>query len=431
MPKISQRDAKMVLRSLGTSGQPPRWGARLINVGTDQFLRDLHLEYLEDHCAPFEGMDGGGACKWVEADYGNGKTQFLRCVQEMSWDLDYLTAYVELSQHECPLDRTDRVYGAVARAIQARPIEVSDVDRSKGLDVALSQLLDRKFAGVLTGMPDESQRQQAHLWVESLADTPVESTAFRTAVVQYLTALLDGNSENAKIAGTYLRGENIPAAELRKIGVYERLDQANGFLMLRSLCQLVQRSGLATGVVLLFDEARRTLSLMSTRARQVACENLLSVINKCNNGDLPGTLFLYAVMPEFFTNFATHYPALQQRCGPATRVPLNHLKGIKETDLLHQIGSKITEIFRAAYEDFPPEEERLTKTLDLVADAVVRDTMGSGTRRLLVKCWVQLLNDIRSNGIRELTKDDVESLIAGASEDLSASEVAEVEAEGE
>ena len=70
---------------------------------------------------PFDGQDGGGSCKWIEANYGNGKTQFLRCMQELAWDLRYVPSFVELSQDECPLDRPDRIYGAVARAVQATP----------------------------------------------------------------------------------------------------------------------------------------------------------------------------------------------------------------------------------------------------------------------------------------------------------------------
>lgn len=431
MNGISQRDAKFVLRSLGTSGQPPKWGAQLINVGTDPLLARLKMEYLEEHCAPFEGLDGGGACKWVEADYGNGKTQFLRCVQEIAWDNNYVTAYVELSQDECPLDRPDRVYGAVARAMQAKPEEITDVDRSKGLDTVLAQLLDRKFAGVLTGMPDDAQREQALEWVTDLQNTPVESTAFVTAAVKYLTALLSGDDEAVRIARMYLRGESLPAAELKQIEVYEKLDKASGFRVMRSMSQLVQRSGLARGVVLLFDEARRTLSLMSTKAQKVACENLLSVINRCNSGELPGTLFLYAVMPEFFTNFATNYPALQQRCGSSTRINLNHLQGIKEIDLIQSIGRKITDICRIAYEDFPEDETTLEHNLPLVAAAAIRDTGGTGTRRLMVRTWVQLLNDFRLDGPKKLTAEEVEALVAGASEQLRDVEAEAVEQEGE
>src|SRR5437870_13321121 len=97
--------AKKAIESLRDSGQPPKLGASMLNVGTDHLLADLRKKYLEDHCASLEGEDGGGACKWIEADYGNGKTQFLRCVQEIGWEGNFVVAYVELSQDESPLDR--------------------------------------------------------------------------------------------------------------------------------------------------------------------------------------------------------------------------------------------------------------------------------------------------------------------------------------
>ena len=279
MQPISQRDAKAVIRSLGTSGQPPKFGARLINVGTEQFLRHLEEEYLKDHCLPIDGRDGGGTCKWVEADYGNGKTQFLRCLQELAWDHNYVTAYVELSQDECPLDRPERVFSAVTRSLQAKPDNLADLDRSHGFDTVLTQLFDRKLEGVLSGVPNEGLKARALEWLKGLQATPVESTALGTAAVRLLAALLNGDEDAARISRLYLRGESIGTPELKKIGVYEKLDKASGFRLMRSMTQLIQRSGLALGVVLLFDEARRTLSLMSSKQKAVACENLLNVVN--------------------------------------------------------------------------------------------------------------------------------------------------------
>ena len=78
MSEIDKRVAQRILENLRTSGQPPKWGASEINVGTERLLDSLRTKYLEDHCAAFDGLDGGGACKWVVAEYGNGKTQFLR-----------------------------------------------------------------------------------------------------------------------------------------------------------------------------------------------------------------------------------------------------------------------------------------------------------------------------------------------------------------
>ncbi|MBM4092901.1 MAG: hypothetical protein FJ276_26360 [Planctomycetes bacterium] len=431
MIDVNPRNAKFVLQSLKESGQPPKWGASLINVGTDRLLRQLTQEYLKDHCAPIEDLDGGGACKWIEADYGNGKTQFLRCVQENAWQENYVTAFVELSQDECPLDRPDKIFGAVARAIQATPLDIPDVDRCRGLDIALEQLIERRFPGVLTGMPDDTLRDQVIEWLNGIKSLPVESTSLLTAAVRHIVALLEGDNETVEITRLYLRGEPLPAANLKRAGIFEKLDKSNGFRMLRTVCQLVQRSGLATGVVLLFDEARRTLSLMSTKAQKVACENLLSVINRCNSGEFPGTLFLYAVMPEFFTNFATNYPALQQRCGASTRLNLNSLQGIKEADLLEKIGFKITSVFKIIHQHFDVDEDVLQHNLNVLATETIRNTGGTGTRRLMVRSCVQHLNNMLTDGVATLNQDGAQALVGGMSEELRSSERAEVEAEGE
>ena len=344
-----------------------------------------------------------------------------------------MTAFVELSQDECPLDRPDRIYGAVARSIQAKPLTPADVDRGRGIDAALQQLLDRKFQGVLSGNLNDDLRDQAIAWVEtSLAATPVESSGFRTAVVQYLQAKLNGDSQKAHVAAVYLRGEPYDTKELKAIDLYEKLDRASGFRFLRSLCQLIQRSELGAGTVLLFDEARRSLSLMSSKAQKIACENLLTIINRCNSGELPGTLFLYAVMPEFFTEFATAYPALQQRCGPATRINLESLQGLKELDLLQMIGQKITEVFCTAFEDAPSDDALLKTNLRCVAEQALRQTMvGSGTRRLLVSSWVRALQQFRESGLRAISSEEAQKITEGVKQQLEASDAESVGSEGE
>ena len=433
LDKLDRRAASRIIHSLAESGQPPKLGASYLNVGTEPIIKRLRSDYLEDLLTPCDGQDGGGACKWIEANYGNGKTQFLRCMQEEAWRHDYVTAFVELSQDECPLDRPERVYGAVARSIQAKPLTPADVDRGHGIDVMLQQLLDRKFQGVLSGNPNEELRTQAVAWVESSLDsTPVESTGLRAAAVQHLLAKLNGNATKASLAAVYLRGEPHSGQELKEIGIYEKLDKTSGFRFLRSLCQLLQRSELAAGTALLFDEARRSLSLMSSKAQKIACENLLTVINRCNSGELPGTLFLYAVMPEFFTEFATAYPALQQRCGPGTRINLEALHGIKELDLLRMMGEKITDVFRIAFEDAPGENDILAANLTCVAERALRQTMvGSGTRRLMVSTWVRALQQFREIGIQRLSAEDADRLMEGAKQQLDASETKVVESEGE
>ncbi len=438
--QVDTRAARRILQALAQSGQPPKLGASLLNVGTDDILKKIQTEFLEDYLLQYDGQDGGGGCKWVEADYGNGKTQFLRCVQERAWNTNYATAFVELSQDECPLDRPDRIYGAVARSVQAKPLSPTDVDRSHGFDIALQQLLDRMFPNVLTGMPDEQLKQQAEDWINNtLGRTAVESNALLRAACQHLLARLSGNEEIERLSSLFLRGEPLPTAEVKAFGVYEKLDKSTGFRFLRTMCQILQRSGLAAGSVLLFDEARRSLSLMSTKSQKVACENLLSVINRCNNGELPGTLFIYAVMPEFFTDFATAYPALQQRCGPSTRINLNHLQNITESDLLMQIGEKICHLFQTAYASETNEwkgkkshgKSPVNQNMKIVAETAIRKTMGSGTRRLFVKTWIQVLNDGKDSAPRVLAQEEVEAVLEGAKQELKSAEAQQLTSDGE
>ena len=69
--------AKRIIQSLMQSGQPPKSGASLFNVGTEQDLNRLRHEYLEDYLLAFEGQypfttfcqrskDGAASCrKWA------------------------------------------------------------------------------------------------------------------------------------------------------------------------------------------------------------------------------------------------------------------------------------------------------------------------------------------------------------------------------
>ena len=257
-------------------------------------------------------------------------------------------------------------------------------------------------------------------------------TRFRNAVVQFLLAKLKEELSKGLGCSVILRGEPYAAKEFKEIDLYEKLDKASGFRFLRSMCQLIQRLELADRTILLFDEARRSLSLMSSKAQKIACENLLTIINRCNSGELPGTLFLYAVMPEFFTEFATAYPALQQRCGPATRINLESLQGLKELDLLQMIGQKISDVFHTAFEDAPNDAVLLQANLRCVAEQALRQTLvGSGTRRLLVSLWVHAFQQFRETGLRGISLDEAQRIIEGVKQQLEASDATSVGTEGE
>lgn len=429
-PALDKRLCQNILHSLNESGQPPRFGARKLSVGFEPKLDDLKTQYLSTLLPAYEGSDGSGATKFIVGNYGDGKTLFIRAVQETAWEQDFITSFVELSQDECPLDDAAKIYASIASNVQAPPTSASEVEKYTGIDQTLERLLDRIVPGIFSGTADDMTKELAETWVNStLRNTPCDSLAYRELWVRHLNAKIKGDEDTMRITSACLRGESVPNADLVKIGVYEKLDKSNGFRWLRSMCQLIQRAEMAQGTALLFDEARRSLSLMSVRAQKIACENLLSLINYCSRGQYPGTIFLYAVMPTFFTDFADNYPALQQRCGPNMRIDIREL-GIREQDLLKKIGERITELFQAAEGSKALDRELLKKNLKVTADAAYKHSMGTGTRRLFTKVWISVLKDSK-NGGPELDATNIENYIHAAKDSVVDSEKSTVESEGE
>ena len=415
--------AKDVIESLRASGQPPKLGATWINVGTDKLLHQIG-EFLEEHCTRHASRDGRGGCRWIEGDYGNGKTQFLRCVRELAWERGFVVAFVELDHNTSPLDDMRKVFAAVAKALQASPSSSADVDREKGFDTVLTSLLDRKFPGLLTGMPDEGLKKEALDWIDqSFRRTSVEIKPIAQAAAKFLRAVIEGDSATEDLTREFLRGGDVPSARLNKIDIFFKFDASKALDALKSVTQLLQRSGLATGTIILFDEARRTLSLMSTRGKKEACENLLTIINSCNEAAFPGTMFLYAVMPEFFTDFATHYPALQQRCGDATRIKINRFEGQPELEVLAAIADKIHHVYFTAYELASlgdGDQSALGNAFSQLAQSALRDSMGAGTRRLLVRTTVAYLDRFRENGrLVDLSAAAADSMSKQCGEELN------------
>jgi hypothetical protein len=433
--KESRLVAKDVIESLRASGQPPKLGATSINVGTDKLLNKIR-EFLEDQCLGHDGRDGRGGCRWIEGDYGNGKTQFLRCVRELAWERDFVVAFVELDHNTSPLDDMRKVFAAVVKALQAPPSNSAEVDREKGFDTVLTALLDRKFPGLLTGLPDEGLKKQALDWIEhSFRRTAVEIRPIAQAAAKFLRAVIEGDAATEDLTREFLRGGNVPPARLNKIDIFFRFENSQSLDALKSVTQLLQRSGLAAGTIILFDEARRTLSLMSTRGRKEACENLLTIINSCNEAAFPGTMFLYAVMPEFFTDFATQYPALQQRCGDATRIKINRFDGQPELEVLAAIAEKIRNVYFTAYE-LPPlnqsQQAALSNAFSQLSQSALRDSMGAGTRRLLVRTAVAYLDRFREDGeLVDLSAAEANSMAKHCGEELNAAATHTHSGEGE
>lgn len=406
---LSQSLARHIIGRLGEAGQPPEMGIGYINVGNHTYLDLLEEEYLR----PIAEEGRGSSFKLIQAYFGGGKTHFLFCLRERAWELGFPTSVVGLSPDECPFDDPVRIYAAVAREVAWPPLDPT-IAPSRGIDELLRTVLDLRS--------QNTSDDQIHEWiVRHLRRVPADSHSYRVAVARFLLSVLEGDLEAEDVLSAFLRGENVPASELRSYGVREEIRRETGFRFLRSLVQVIQALG-APGLMLGFDELDRNLSFSPKRRRGIV-DNLRQLIDLCGREALPGLLCLYAVPPEFLTRVVPEYVALQQRLeSPSTlsvRSPQSVVIDLESLDLpqselLTRIGERILKVFQVATEtELDPEIQTLN--LGVLAEEVLARAWDVAHRRAFVKAAVALLYDQRASGERQLSAEEAKDLASQTS----------------
>jgi hypothetical protein len=391
---LSPALARHILDRMGSTGQPPERGALVVNVATQPLLDVLRDEYLR----PMAQSGQNSTFKLVQAPFGGGKTQFLHCLRELAWSEGFLTALVGLSPKECPFDRPVAIYQEVARRIELPVLDIEERPQ-QGLPQVLRQLAQSRAK--------ESGKDAVCAWLrEEFARQPAESAALQRAMRLYIEAVLADDFDTSETLADYLRGESLEAGELSTFKLRERLADDNAFRWLRSLVQCLHILGLP-GVVLMFDEMDRNMSLSVRRRRDIG-DNLRQMIDLCGQSLLPGVVWCYAVPPEFMDTVVPEYPALAQRLKGAARfsiksplqpvIDLDHLP-LAPYELMNAIGLRLLELATQAH-DHKFDVELQRANVRLVAKERAERQLESGSRREFVKAIVAMLEDQRRGGER-------------------------------
>ncbi len=402
--------ANHIIQRLAEGGQPPELGIQHINVGNESYLNILENEYLK------RILKGGSSFKLVEGYFGGGKTHFLFCVRELAWLHGFATSLVELSPQECPYDNSLRVYQAVVRGLALAPGK-GELSPNPGLTELLTNFAD--------DLVEENGQEMALDYLKrTLRRASCECPSYRQAIVTFIRAEVSGDENTATTVGAWLNGEAVTPAMVREFGIFETMTRSNAFAMLRSLCQMIVGLGLP-GVVLLFDEVDRTMSVGPRRTRAIG-DNLRHVIDLCGRAQLPNTLFLYAVPPEFMRNVAPDYPALYQRLKSpipfSVRSPQAPIIDLTDLDLepaplLEALGIKILHVFEIA-RGVSFDHELQERNIRLFAESCVESEFELNHRRLFVKVITDALFRQLADGEQDFSALAHEQFVVQALENL-------------
>ena len=414
--------ARAIINKLGSTGTPPEFGIEHFTVGLEPYLKVIEDEYLDGIL-----KYNLSSFKLITGNYGGGKTHFLYTVRDLAFRHNYCVAYVSLNPTECPFDKLELVYkGIAANMIAPRPVDAPTAVWDKGIESVV-----RKWHDDQRKLHDSADSLRKYL--ETLPTT--ESTSFSNAVRGAFASLLAEDGEGFNDVVQWLKGEDV-AKEVRvQHRISERIDKATAFRVLRSLIQWVHAIGY-TGLILLFDEAERGMSISSSRDKRRALDNLRQLVDECGNSRLPGAMVFYAVPDEnlLLEGSGGVYEALKQRLRSAfnetnpvgVRINLEEL-GIEPAEFLKRLGARLADLFEAAYEVKLAEVKRDAVVRALADLAVSAFAFDVGYRRLFVVSVLDAFHQLRATPALEFGRKDAEKLLRVTTQRLERTDKEQVE----
>jgi hypothetical protein len=371
VPQIGQAAALEVIESLRT-GIPPKRYVAAYSTGMEQFLQNVRKRHLES-------ASTSGKIRFVSGSWGAGKTHFLRLLREQAFDARYLVSTVELNVDETPFNKFEQVFFDIIRNITSPEMyDEGDLSRAAPFAEVLRRALFKAPAGEEEPVSHERfEEAKGRLFADDTIDID-----FRRIVTQFWETYLAEGGDRATLENTrgrllqWFAGEGTMSS-YRPNGVQKIVKRENARLMLQSLSRLATHVGYR-GLVILFDEAEMSFSVMRKSNLKQAHNNLLHLINSIDES--AGLVLVYAATPDFFIDERhgiTIYGALAQRIGRPDDRPPRSLDRIWNLDAIETkledysaAATKIRNIYMTAYPELGDDCVSEQHIRDYVAELV-------------------------------------------------------------
>lgn len=392
---------KIVKRLLKAPVAPGVYYSKFINAGTNFILDILEEEYFVDTL-----QDGISCFKYLQGYYGSGKTQFINSLAARAWDNDIVTSISSIGQ-DCPFNSPASIYKSIMANIIPPPELGRDPTEERGIELLIDTWIRRKLRklGISEG---QSVPPQAREQIEK----PFKSVAMGARDVQALygiqalgKALVElqcggGLTTESREIIAWIRGEKIRSRNLRENNALtEPVFDANAFARLMTIFSFLRKRMGFKGFFIAFDEGTETASFRRGSVKQKqAIQNMLTMINKDEEDEFAGVMFLYSATPDFRNDVIEKYAALNDRIGDASfsagspMVPFIDLDALDTDEIIREMGKKILSLF-AIYSEMDWDTDAQEKNIELLTRAEKEQYgLGSEIRRAFTYHFCMLLN---------------------------------------
>ena len=358
------------------SGNVPKNGTRELCMG-----REKEVEEFERLLNKVD-KDERAIVKFVNGEFGAGKSFFLKVVEEMAFEKNFVVSWITLS-NDIPFNKIDVVYKNIAKNLKCKT------------GTSLDHIIDRWITGLKMMAFEESPNPQKqneivreNLYAD-LAETRLHANSFAIAIENYNRLMNEEDYKTAAYVKAWLRGDsNIPFTEKRKFGVKGDVTKENAINFLEALSVFVKSIGYA-GLLVLIDEAEFIMNLHTKKLRDIAYNYIRDIYDNCNLGKFQNTLFLFAGTPELFEN--------DKKGIPTYEALIFDLKGFSEADL-KEIAGKLTIMHEEAYKW--NASDKINPILDDIVAIHVENaglTGGKVTPRTFIRSFISILDTVQQN----------------------------------
>lgn len=375
------------------NGNVPAKGASDICIGRESEIEEF--KYLLKKI-----NEGKAITKFVNGDYGAGKSFFLKVLEEIAFEDNYVVSKVTLSR-DVPFNKFEIVYRNIVKTLRCKTGTSLEHIIEKWMThlqmMAYEQTTDpvKQELIVNENMHDDLENARKH------------SNPFASAIENYHKAIKSGDYETAKYAQAWLRGDaNIPFTIKRKFGVKGDIDRENAFKFLESLAAFIVSIGYS-GLVVLIDEAEHIMTLHTKKLRDTSYDYIRYIYDECNLENFKYTLFVLAGTPQFFEDpklGVPSYQALEDRIQDALntsyqdlRKPIIQLEGFTKEELI-AMAEKLMKMHNEAFEW--NSDEKISPLVGGIVDvheANAQLTGGKVTPRIFIRSFLSVLDTVQQN----------------------------------
>lgn len=338
---LDDKIAQAIISSLSSGAVPVQY-VHWYNVGRQQQVETVKGEIGSNR----------SKLRFVNGDYGSGKTHFLAIIRRWAIENGYVPTHVILSPRGASLYDLRSVYSRI----------VKNLVHHEQWDISpIQAILELIFQAFQTWLNEEGRRARRRCKISDLPllycahceetgtieelyikDFRKLGVALQTAITVYRTARWGWNPdfETADMVIRWLEGEQLYRRELNYLGVWDHLGNNDIFRGLIEISKLISLIGKKRMIIML-DEAEG-IEKLTPYQRPLAYENLQLLINGAYKGD--SIYFLYATTPTFFNDVESYSDNLRE---VIKKTACTELVPLSLSDI-ERLASKICEIYIAS-----------------------------------------------------------------------------------